>query len=110
MVPRLVVLASVTVLFFAACSSQDSTSSPVTQVQPCTNTVRLGALQDKSASTTPNGVYQLRADDLRPTAEPIIRCGGELALGIVGDLLLFDARTAERPRWCSHCLGAQQRS
>ncbi|MFA5911094.1 MAG: hypothetical protein WC815_20155 [Vicinamibacterales bacterium] len=53
-------------------------------IAACANTVRLGALQDKSASATPNGVYQMRPDDFRAPAELIVRCGGEIGIGVVG--------------------------
>jgi len=53
-------------------------------VEQCAAAVRIAFVQDKSQSAR-NDVYQLRPDELRETAGLLIRCGGELAIGTVGE-------------------------
>jgi hypothetical protein len=82
-------LATLVVLAGACVSPPPEARSPsdldAAQMLPCAHVVRIAFLQDKSNSAAANGVYQLRADELRPLADLIIRCGGEMAVGLVGD-------------------------
>jgi hypothetical protein len=75
----------VMILAAAGCARPAASSAPPAETASiCSNTVRIGVLQDKSASASPNGVYQIEPMDLRNIAEVVITCGGELGLGIVG--------------------------
>jgi len=66
-------------------ANSSTPSSAVGTPGDCGGPVRVAYLQDKSRSTQAFGVYQLQVEELEPILSLITRCGGELAVGFVGE-------------------------
>ena len=69
----------------AACNSTAKATRTTAADPPCTAPARVAVLADKTGSAAHNRTPEIQPEELDPLYEQIVRCGGEIALGVLTD-------------------------